>query len=211
MNAFDLWEALTDVEDDQLLHAEKLSTSPKLRRPFWRSMVAACMALVLLIACFLGTTALTQDTTMRYTIRYRENRVTYLCKVNAHRVGPLPRLEPVCLPEGYLYDRESTMGENDLCLTYRNTQKPQNYMSFRYTRITGPYKTDFYNLPMGSYERYAVDINGLPGQLYLYTDTRTGGQLIWVDTENQYLMQIGFPEKDPTGALAVASSIRPIS
>lgn len=211
MNAFDLWEALTDVEDDQLLQADEPYLVRKPRRPLLRGLVAACMALVLLTAGILGTTALNQDTTMRYTIRYRENRVTYLCKVNAYRVSPLPRLEPAYLPEGYVYDRESSMNENDLCLTYRNTLKPLDYMSFTYTRITGPDKTDFYNLPMGSYERYPVSVNGLPGQLYLYTDTRAGGQLIWLDEENHYLMQIHFPEEDPTGALAVANSIQPVS
>lgn len=211
MKAFDLWEALTDVEDDQLLQADEPYLVLKPRRSLWRGLVAACMALVLLTAGILGTTALNQDTTMRYTIRYRENRVTYLCKVSAHRVSPLPRLEPTYLPEGYVYDRESSMNENDLCLTYRNTLKPLDYMSFTYTRITGPYKTDLYSLPMGSYERYPVTVSGLPGQLYLYTDTRAGGQLIWLDEENHYLMQIQFPEEDPTGALAVANSIRPVS
>ena len=206
MKAFDLWEALTDVEDEQLLQAEE-PCPPKRGGRIRHVLAAACLALVLLTTAFLGTTALKQDTTMRYTIRYRENRVTYLCKVNAYREAPLPRYEPKFLPEGYIFDRESCWDDNNVSLVYRSTEVSGNYIAFSYTRIAGEHKMDLYTLPMGSYEQHAVTVNGLPGQLYLYKAPRTGGELIWLDEENCLLLHISFPEKDPTAVLTMANSI----
>ena len=206
MNAFEIFEALTDVDDAQLLEADEKGPVKKPRR--WHGLVAACLALVLLTTAFLGTTALNQDTTMRYTIRYRENRVTYLCKVSAHRVGKLPQYRPGWLPEGYVYTQEFSFGENERTMTYRNTQAHMEYMAFSYVRITDTYKSDLYTLPMGSYQRTEVTVNGLPGQLYQYTDLRTGGELIWLDEENCLLLRISFSTEDPTDILKMANSIQ---
>lgn len=210
MNAFEIFEALTDVEDAQLLEADEKGPVKKSRRR-WHGLVAACLVLVLLTTAVLGSTALNQDTTMRYTIRYRENRVTYLCKVIAHRVGKLPQYRPGWLPEGYVYDRETASGENEWIVTYRNTEANMEYMAFSYVRITDTYKSNFYTLPMDSYERTEVTVNGLPGQLYQYTDLRTGGELIWLDEENCLLLRIAFPSEDTTDILKMANSVKRIN
>ena len=207
MNAFEIFEALTDVDDAQLLEADEKGPVKKPRRR-WHGLAAACLALVLLTTAFLGTTALNQDTTMRYTIRYRENRVTYLCKVSAHRVGKLPQYRPGWLPEGYVYAQEFSFGENERTVTYRNTEAHMEYMAFSYVRITDTYKSDLYTLPMGSYQRTEVIVNGLPGQLYQYTDLRTGGELIWLDEENCLLLRITFSTEDTTDILKMANSIQ---
>ena len=207
MNAFEIFEAQTDVVDSQLLEADEKGSVKKPRRG-WHGLVAACLVLVLLTTAFLGTTALNQDTTMRYTIRYREDRVTYLCKVSAHRVEKLPQYRPGWIPEGYVYAQEFSFGENERTVTYRNTQAQMEYMAFSYVRITDTYKSDLYTLPMGSYERTEVTVNGLPGQLYQYTDLRTGGELIWLDEENCLLLRISFSTEDPTDILKMANSIQ---
>jgi hypothetical protein len=51
-------------------------------------------------------------------------------------------------------------------------------------------------------------VNGLTGQLYLYTDMRSGGVLIWQDEENRILFRMNFPDKDPANALKMANSIQ---
>lgn len=209
MNAFEIFEALTDVDDAQLLDADEKGPVKKPRRG-WHGLVAACLVLALLTTVFLGTTAFNQDTTMRYTIRYRENRVTYLCKVSAHRVEKLPQYRPDWLPEGYVYAQESAFGENEWIVTYRNTEAHMEYTAFSYVRITDTYKSDLYTLPMGSYERTEVTVNGFPGQLYQYTDLRTGGELIWLDEENCLLLRITFPTEDPTDILKMANSVKRI-
>lgn len=206
MNAFELFEALTDIDDEQLLQADEKVPVKKPRR-MWHGLIAACLALVLTMTAWLGTTAINQDTTMRYTIRYRENRVTYLCKASAYRVGEMPQYEPGWIPEDYVLDRTNLDMEQERSVTYRSTRIPQDYICLEYEQITGRYTLNLYTLPMGSYERYEVSIKGLPGQLYLYTDMRSGGELIWLDEENRMIFRIMFPEKDPTDALKMANSI----
>lgn len=208
MNGFEILEALTDIDDAHILQADEPPLSRGPQRSFWHGLIAACLTLVLLTTAVLGSMGLSQDTTMRYTVRYRENRVTYLCKVHAYRNGPTPPYVPTYLPQGYVYDRESNFGDKDVFITYRNTEESMQYISFSYVRVTDTYKTDLYTLPMGSYDLQEVTVNGHPGQLYLYTGLRTGGELIWVDTENCLLLRIDFPTADPTDAIKMANSVR---
>ena len=94
-------------------------------------------------------------------------------------------------------------------MSYVNTHVATDYISITYTRIVGEYKLDLYTLPQGSYERHEITVNTLPGQLYLYTDMRSGGVLIWLDEENRILFQMNFPDKDPSDAIKMANSIQP--
>ena len=145
---------------------------------------------------------------MRYTVRYRENRVTYLCKARAYLVGRMPQYEPLWLPEGYILNRTFSDEERERSMSYVNTHGTTDYISITYTRIVGEYKLDLYTLPRGSYERHEITVNTLPGQLYLYTDMRSGGVFIWLDEKNRILFRINFPDKDPTDALKIANSIQ---
>ena len=209
MNAFTLWEALTDVDDAQLLEADEKGPVKKPRRQLRHGLIAACLALVLTMTLCAGAMAVHQDTTMRYTVRYRENRVTYLCKARAYLVGRMPQYEPLFLPEGYVLNVVFSFDERENCMSYVNTHTKTDYISITYTRIVGEYKLDLHTLPQGSYEHHEVMVNGLPGQLYLYTDMRSGGELIWLDEENRILFRMNFPDKDPTDALKIANSIQP--
>ena len=209
MNAFTLWEALTDVDDTQLLEADEKGSVKKPRRQLGHGLIAACLALVLTMTLCAGAMAFHQDTTMRYTVRYRENRVTYLCKARAYLVGRMPQYEPLFLPEGYVLNVVFSFDERENCMSYVNTHTKTDYISITYTRIVGEYKLDLHTLPQGSYEHHEVMVNGLPGQLYLYTDMRSGGELIWLDEENRILFRMNFPDKDPTDALKIANSIQP--
>ena len=85
---------------------------------------------------------------------------------------------------------------------------PTDFISITYTQIVGEYKLDLHTLPQGSYERHEVTVNGLPGQLYLYTDMRSGGELVWLDEENRILFRMNFPDKDPSDAMKMANSIQ---
>ena len=208
MNAFTLWEALTDVDDTQLLEADEKGPVKKPRRQLRYGLVAACLALVLTKTLCAGAMAFHQDTTMRYTVRYRENRVTYLCKARAYLVGWMPQYEPLWVPEGYILNGTFSDEEREKHMSYVNTHVPTDYISITYTQIVGEYKLDLYTLPIGSYERHEITVNGLTGQLYLYTDMRSGGVLIWLDEENRILFRMNFPDKDPANALKMANSIQ---
>ena len=208
MNAFTLWEALTDVDDTQLLEADEKGSVKKPRRQLRHGLIAACLALVLTMTLCAGAMAFHQDTTMRYTVRYRENRVTYLCKARAYLVGRMPQYEPLWVPEGYVLNGTFSDEEREKHMSYVNTHVPTDYISITYTRIVGEYKLDLYTLPQGSYERHEITVNGLTGQLYLYTDMRSGGKLIWLDEENRILFRMNFPDKDPSDAIKMANSIQ---
>ena len=208
MNAFTLWEALTDVDDTQLLEADEKGPVKRPRRQLRYGLVAACLALVLTMTVCLGAMAFHQDTTMRYTVRYRENRVTYLCKARAYLVGRMPQYEPLWVPEGYILNGTFSDEEREKHMSYVNTNVPTDYISITYTQIVGEYKLDLYTLPIGSYERHEITLNGLTGQLYLYTDMRSGGKLIWLDEENRILFRMNFPDKDPSDAIKMANSIQ---
>ena len=83
----------------------------------------------------IGTMALRQDMTMRYTVRYRENRVTYLCKARSYWVGQMPQYEPLWVPEGYIVNGTFSTGDREICVSYVNTHAPTDYISFTYTQI----------------------------------------------------------------------------
>ena len=208
MNAFTLLEALTDVDDVQLLEAEEKGPVKKHWQQLWHGVIAACLVLVLTVTLCAGAMAFHQDTTMRYTVRYRENRVTYLCKARSYLVGRMPQYEPLWVPEGYVLNGTFSDEEREKHMSYVNTHVPTDYISITYTQIVGEYKLDLYTLPIGSYERHEITVNGLTGQLYLYTDMRSGGVLIWQDEENRILFRMNFPDKDPSDAIKMANSIQ---
>ena len=154
MNAFTLWEALTDVDDTQLLEADEKGPVKKPQRQLRYGLIAACLALVLTMTLCAGAMAFHQDTTMRYTVRYRENRVTYLCKARAYLVGRMPQYEPLWVPEGYVLNGTFSDEEREKHMSYVNTHVPTDYISITYTRIVGEYKLDLYTLPQGAELRY---------------------------------------------------------
>ena len=208
MNAYTLLEALTDVDDVQLLESERKGPVKKHWRQLGHGVIAACLVLVLTMTLCAGAMAFHQDATMRYTIRYRENRVTYLCKARSYLVGRMPQYEPLWLPEGYVPNGTFSDEEREKHMSYINTHASTDYISITYTQIVGEYTLNLYTLPQGSYKRYDVTVNAQPGQLYLYTDMRSGGELVWLDEENRILFRLNFPDKDPADAMKMANSIQ---
>ena len=206
MKPMDLLEALTDIRDEDLTDAVQL---PKLRpRRSLRYLAAACLCVVLVMTAWMVTVAVNQDTTLHWTVRYREQCVTYLYKVQASWGNAMPVYEPTVLPDGYELDRIMESPElRQRTLVYRSTRDPRNYISLTQRQITGRDTQRLYTLPLGSYERYDVTIGTMPGQLYLYTDQRTGGELVWLDVENCLVFHLRFDEADATAPLEMAKSM----
>ena len=209
MKAFDLLEALTDIQDEDLTDAGQ-SSKPRhhSRQRTFRYLAAACLTVILVMSVWMVTVANDQDTTMRWTVRYRQQYVTYLCKAQAEWGNALPLYQPMSIPDGYKLERVIEITENRArTFTYRSTEDPRNYISLSYGQVTDRYRQCLYTLPMGSYERHDVTIGTLPGQLYLYTDKRTGGELVWLDVENCMIFHLRFDEGDPTPLLEMAQSV----
>lgn len=209
MKAFDLLEALTDIQDEDLTDAGQ-SPKPRhhSRQRRFRYLTAACLTVILVMSVWMVTVANDQDTTMRWTVRYRQQYVTYLCKTQAEWGNALPLYQPMSIPDGYKLERVIEITENRArTFTYRSTEDPRNYISLSYDQVTDQYRQRLYTLPMGSYERHDVTIGTLPGQLYLYTDKRTGGELVWLDVENCMIFHLRFDEEDTTPPLEMAKSV----
>ena len=103
--------------------------------------------------------------------------------------------------DGFFYDQQ------EIPVTVEGAVNT-NQLGLHQLTYTAEYKLDLYTLPIGSYERHEITVNGLTGQLYLYTDMRSGGVLIWQDEENRILFRMNFPDKDPANAIKMANSIQ---
>lgn len=209
MKAFDLLEALTDIADENLTDSGQ-SPKPRhhSRRRALRYLTAACLSVMLVMTVWMVTVAENQGTTMRWTVRYREQYVTYLCKTQAKWGNAMPLYQPTAIADGYKLERVIENSENrERTFVYRSTKDPRNYISLSYNQVTDQYRQRLYTLPMGSYERHDVTIGTLPGQLYLYTDKRTGGELVWLDAENCMIFHLRFDEGDVTPPLEMAKSV----
>ena len=77
MNSWELFEAMTDLEDDTILAAAQTPSRRRVRfRPMLRHLCAACIALALLCVGVGVFDAEAGDATMRWTRRIRQDRYT---------------------------------------------------------------------------------------------------------------------------------------
>lgn len=206
MRSFDIMEELAHMDDDILLRAE--ADPPKRRNLFSRTVrcaAAACLSLLLMVTVWLAVDVTAGEEVLRWTVRYRENRVTYLFKGGAERNGPLPNYAPGWLPEGYTLILENWGIMEDRSLTYESEDQKQ-YISFDYTYISDRMSMEFHSMAAGTYEHQAVDINGMPGDLYFNMEFR-GCKLIWIDKDARVVFRLSISEDDPETALRIARSV----
>lgn len=208
MNSFEILDALTDMDDDLLLFAE---TDPPKRRHgvprFFRYLTAACLTVVLVMATWLVTDALPLGPNLRWTVRYREDKVTFLMKVREEPEEDPPVYELGWLPEGYEKVWDSWFGDRERLVTCRMGQDETKYISFSYRQIEHDTRHYFTTLPAGSYEKETVDVNGMPGELYRYTDGRCGGTLVWFEEDKGIMFVLSFQNREMDDALKVAQNV----
>lgn len=208
MSSFEILDALTDMDDDLLLFAE---TDPPKRQSmmprFFRYAAAACLTVVLVMATLLVTDAVSLGPNLRWTVRYREDKVTFLMKVREVPEGEVPVYELGWLPEGYEKIRESWFGHRERLISCRKGQDETKYISFSYRQIDHDTRHYFTSLPSGSYEKETVDVNGMPGELYRYTDGRCGGTLVWFQEDEVIMFVLSFQNREMDDALKVAENV----
>ena len=208
MKATDILEALTDMDDDVLMRAE---IDPPRRHIILlrsiRSAAAACLVFVLVITALIATDAIAFETGLRWTVRYRQDKVTWLFKDGVEQEDNLPNYEPTWLPEDYVWDREYWGPTLYRTISYKNLNDDQSWIWLDYMQITD--KETFYlsNLKKGTYEKETVEINGLPGELYTYVDDPDSGYLIWIDKHNCIVFLIGF-DSGTEDAIRIAESVK---
>ena len=207
MKATDILEALTDMDDDILMRAE---IDPPRRHIILlrsiRSAAAACLVFVLVITALIATDAIAFETGLRWTVRYRQDKVTWLFKDGAEQEGDLTNYEPTWLPENYVWDREYCGPTRDKSISYRNLYDDQSWIWLDYMQITDKETYYLSNLDKGTYEKETVEINGLPGELYTYVDDPDSGYLIWIDKHNCIVFLLGF-DSGADDAIKIAESV----
>lgn len=207
MKATDIMEALTDMDDDVLMRAE---IDPP-RRNFvllrsFRSAIAACLILALCITTAIVTDTFASETGLRWRVRYREDEVTWLFKDGMEQEGDLPNYEPTWLPEGCEVRSDYRGPARDRSIGYNNPNATHGLMWFDYMQITDKEIYYLTSLDKGTYEKEAVEINGLPGELYTFLDDPDSGKIIWIDKHNCIVFLLSFNSGAEDG-LKIAKSV----
>lgn len=207
MKSFDIWESLTDMDDDILLRAAE---DPPKRYYVWlrafRSAAAVCLICALVFTALIATDAIAFETGLRWTVRYREDEVTWLFKDGIEQDGDLPNYEPTWLPEGCVLNSDYWGPARDRSIGYKNPNDPQEWLWFDYMQITDKEIYYLTSLDKGTYEKEIVEINGLSGELYTYVDDTDSGYLIWIDKHNCIVFMLDF-DSGAENAIRIAESV----
>ena len=207
MNANDIWDALTDMDDDVLMRAE---IDPPRRHILLlrsiRSAAAACLVFVLILTTLIVTNTFADEMGLRWRVRYREDEVTWLFKDGMEQEGELPNYEPTWLPVGWEVRSDYWGPTWDRSIGYKNPNDPQEWIWFDYMQITDKEIYYLTSLDKGTYEKEAVEINGLPGELYTFLDDPDSGKIIWIDKHNCIVFLLQFNSGVEDG-LKIAESV----
>ena len=207
MKAIDILEALTDMDDDVLMRAE---IDPPRRHILLlrslRSAAAACLILAVVLTTLIVTNTAADEMGLRWRVRYREDEVTWLFKDGMEQEGELPNYEPTWLPEGYELTSDYWGPTRDRSIGYKNPNDPEEWLWFDYMQITDKEIYYLSSLDKGTYEKEAVEINGLPGELYTFLDDPDKGKIIWIDKRNCIVFLLNFNSGVEDG-LKIAKSV----
>ena len=207
MKATDIMEALTDMDDDVLMRAEM---DPPRRHILLlrslRSAAAACLVFALAITTLIVTNTFADEMGLRWRVRYREDEVTWLFKDGMEQEGEPPNYEPTWLPEGCEVRSDYWGPARDRSIGYNNPNATHGLLWFDYMQITDKEIYYLTSLDKGTYEKEAVEINGLPGELYTFLDEPDSGKIIWIDKRNCIVFLLNFKSGVEDG-LKVAKSV----
>ena len=207
MKATDILEALTDMDDDVLMRAEM--DPPRryiLLLRSLRSAVAACLILAVVLTTLIVTNTAADEMGLRWRVRYREDEVTWLFKDGMEQEGELPNYEPTWLPDGCEVRSDYWGPARDRSIGYKNPNDPEEWLWFDYMQITDKEIYYLSSLDKGTYEKEAVEINGLPGELYTFLDDPDKGKIIWIDKQGCIVFLLQFNSGVEDG-LKIAKSV----
>ena len=207
MRSHDILEELGNLDDELLLRAE---TDPPRRHMILfrslRSAAAACLVFSLILTTLIVTNTFADEMGLRWRVRYREDEVTWLFKDGMEQEGDLPNYEPTWLPEGCEVRSDYWGPARDRSIGYNNPNAPHGLLWFDYIQITDKEIYYLSSLDKGTYEKEAVEINGLPGELYTFLDDPDSGKIIWIDKHNCIVFLLNFNSGVEDG-LRIAQSV----
>lgn len=207
MRSLDILEELGNLDDELLLRAE---TDPPRRHTILfrslRSAAAACLVFALILTTLIVTNTFADEMGLRWRVRYREDEVTWLFKDGIEQEGDIPNYEPTWLPEGCEVRSDYWGPARDRSIGYNNPNAPHGLLWFDYIQITDKEIYYLTSLDKGTYEKEAVEINGLPGELYTFLDDPDRGKIIWIDKHNCIVFLLNFNSGVEDG-LRIAQSV----
>ena len=207
MRSLDILEELGNLDDDLLMRAE---TDPPRRHMILfrslRSAAAACLVIALILTTLIVRNTFADEMGLRWRVRYREDEVTWLFKDGIEQEGDIPNYEPTWLPEGCEVRSDYWGPARDRSIGYNNPNAPHGLLWFDYIQITDKEIYYLTSLDKGTYEKEAVEINGLPGELYTFLDDPDRGKIIWIDKHNCIVFLLNFNSGVEDG-LRIAQSV----
>ena len=207
MRSLDILEELGNLDDELLLRAE---TDPPRRHMILfrslRSAAAACLVFALILTTLIVTNTFADEMGLRWRVRYREDEVTWLFKDGVEQDGDLPNYEPTWLPENCEVLSDYWGPARDRSIGYNNPNATHGLLWFDYMQITDKEIYSLTSLDKGTYEKEAVEINGLPGELYTFLDDSDKGKIIWIDKHNCIVFLLTFNSGVEDG-LKIAQSV----
>ena len=207
MRSLDILEELGNLDDDLLMRAE--TDPPRRHRILFRSLrsaSAACLVFVLILTTLIVTNTFADEMGLRWRVRYREDEVTWLFKDGMEQEGELPNYEPTWLPENCEVRSDYWGPARDRSIGYNNPNATHGLLWFDYMQITDKEIYYLTSLDKGTYEKEAVEINGLPGELYTFLDDPDKGKIIWIDKRNCIVFLLNFNSGVEDG-LKIAKSV----
>lgn len=204
MKPIEIMEALTDLEDDVLLHAE--SDPPRRRRVFfhWRKAAAACLVLAVCLSALMAFDAEAGDAKLHWTVDFREDCFVYRFSTRQRPDIPLPEYRLTWIPEGYrfFFDHES---EHDYMVVYHRSEEDPDSIWFDYN-LVGAGDSIRFEYEEGSYTVETVWIQGIQADYY-HIPEYDMGYFVWIDRDQSLVFQLNF-HCDVETALRVAESIQ---
>lgn len=204
MKAFDIMEALTDMDEDVLLRAEQ--DPPRHRvvfSGFRRYAAAACLVIVMIFSVMIVNKANAGTNQICWTRHVREGEFYYTFW-NAERPEmSMPTYRMTWVQEEYEVWSEQT-SEDHYNVIYHHVSDSPNCIWFSY-RYVGNGDENYYSYDEGSYIYTETTVNGLPADHY-YLVEYDSGILIWFNQDESLVLSLRYDCDDMT-AMRIAESV----
>lgn len=204
MKAFDIMEALTEVDDAALLRAEQ--DPPRHRSAFsgfLRYATAACLTVALILLAVVPARTEAGDTSLKWRIVIDEEGIRYIFENRPYPTDPVPHYDITWLPEDYVLFRDfSKEDERSICYHSIHDDSMSYWLQCSYVGLLTEHH---YSFTPEEYTMETVTIQGISGHHYRLTQYDMG-YLVWIDREKQLLFSLSYGG-DLSTALKVAESI----
>ena len=204
MNSWELFEAMTDREDDTILSAAQPTPHRRVRvMSLLRPLAAACLVLVMVFSVLLVNEAEAGTNQIRWTRRVRDDEFYYVFWNAERPETSMPTYRMTWIPDGYVtwLEKESELDYSMVC---HRTEDDPDCIWFSYNYV-GAGDRQYYSYPPDSYTYTTTTVNNLPADHYYLTE-HNDSILIWFNQDESLIFSLRYDCDDET-AMRIAESI----